>query len=103
MAPLDGAPRQENHGNLRRKPPQGPRFPQEIAGLIKGNQWLRVPDHKAGYFLGVPRGIGVASLSFTSFGMGSERPLKSKKSSFFIREMKMELLLMVLKSGKLTS
>ena len=23
-----------------------------IAGLIKGNQWLISPDHKAGYFLG---------------------------------------------------
>ena len=29
--------------------------PQEIRsqeGLIKGNQWLIVPDHKASYFLG---------------------------------------------------
>ena len=26
--------------------------PALIAGLIKGNQWLIVPDHKAGYFLG---------------------------------------------------
>ena len=31
------------HGNLRKA---------LIAGLIKGNQWLIVPDHKAGYFLG---------------------------------------------------
>ncbi len=23
-----------------------------LQGLIKGNQWLIVPDHKAGYFLG---------------------------------------------------
>ena len=31
--------------------------PALIAGLIKGNQWSIVPDHKAGYFLGVaPRG-----------------------------------------------
>ena len=43
------------HHNLRVPTPQGtPRFPQPalICGLIKGNQWLIVPDHKAGYFLG---------------------------------------------------
>ena len=38
-------------------PPQS-HPPQEIAGLIKGNQWVFiVPDHKAGYFFGgFPRG-----------------------------------------------
>ena len=30
-----------------------PRNKALIAGLIKGSQWLIVPDHKAGYFLGV--------------------------------------------------
>ena len=36
--------------------PPGPRTPPRnkglIAGLIKGNQWLISPDHKAGYFWG---------------------------------------------------
>ncbi len=35
--------------------------PGHIAGLIKGNQWLISPDHKAGYFLGGctwPGGVG---------------------------------------------
>ena len=32
--------------------PPPPRNKSLIAGLIKGNQWLIVPDHKAGYFLG---------------------------------------------------
>ena len=37
-------------------PPPKLRFPLRnkglIAGLIKGNQWLINPKHKAGYFLG---------------------------------------------------
>ena len=35
-------------------PPKGtpPRNKGLIAGLIKGNQWLIRPDHKAGYFWG---------------------------------------------------
>ena len=43
-------------GNLRVPTPPRPRLPPRnkalIAGLIKGNQWLINPDHKAGYFLG---------------------------------------------------
>ena len=43
--------------------PPGPRTPPKrnkalIAGLIKGNQWLISPDHKAGYFWGGVRGPG---------------------------------------------
>ena len=39
--------------------PPPPRNKALIFGLIKGNQWVFiVPDHKAGYFLGYPRGIG---------------------------------------------
>ena len=37
------------HGNLRGTPSK--KQPALIAGLLKGNQWLIVPDHKAGYFL----------------------------------------------------
>ena len=33
-------------------PPRATYPPPEIAGLIKGNQWLISPDHKAGYFWG---------------------------------------------------
>ena len=32
-----------------------------IFGLIKGNQWLINPDHKAGYFLGVNVALGGGS------------------------------------------
>ena len=43
------------------QPPPGPRTPPRnkglIAGLIKGNQWLISPDHKA-LFLGGVRGPG---------------------------------------------
>ena len=37
-----------------------PRNKGLIAGLIKGNQWLISPDHKAGYFWGGtwPGGVG---------------------------------------------
>ena len=35
-----------------------PRNKGLIAGLIKGNQWLISPDHKAGYFWGGVRGPG---------------------------------------------
>ena len=48
---------------VNRGPPNGPREPPKrnkglIAGLIKGNQWLISPDHKAGYFWGVTLGGG---------------------------------------------
>ena len=44
------------HGNKGRLPPRNKGL---IAGLSKGNQWVFiVPKNKAGYFLGVPRGIG---------------------------------------------
>ena len=48
-----------------------------IAGLIKGNQWLLIiPDHKAGYVLGVPRGIGGCGLPLDLLDglMESSRP-----------------------------
>ena len=44
------------------QPPPGhvppPRNKGLIFGLIKGNQWLISPDHKAGYFWGGVRGPG---------------------------------------------
>ena len=38
-----------NRVTCHRNPPRNKGL---IAGLIKGNQWLISPDHKAGYFLG---------------------------------------------------
>ena len=38
--------------NIQGNPSGAPPSKGLIAGLIKGNQWLMNPDHKAGYFLG---------------------------------------------------
>ncbi len=47
----------EPKGTPRKPPP--PRNKAVIFGLIKGNQWVFiVPDHKAGYFLGVNVALG---------------------------------------------
>ena len=46
----------ESKGTPPKLPP--PENKALIAGLIKENQRLIVPDHKAGYFLGGKRGIG---------------------------------------------
>ena len=46
--------------NQPQRPPNPPSNKGLIAGLIKGNQWLINPDHKAGYFLGVNVALGGA-------------------------------------------
>ena len=64
-----------NHGYSTNPPPghvPPPRNKGLIAGLIKGNQWLISPDHKAGHFWGGYVALGGGWLNSHTLKVGSE-------------------------------